>query len=187
MQHLPQPLPAARSIAATQAKADPGHTAMVSAGKRGAQRGPLPPGSTELVLELGARPNGVSAGEVETATAVDRCRARVNLHALTDAGKLIRAKGGWNGLHLRWFVHAEDAQRYEKSIAWRAPTNGLRSAVAQQPTPRQIVTHGIASGCDQRYQCTTVERELLRTDGAFSRLRIGQYEGDAASCAAMGR
>lgn len=140
-----------------------------------------------IILRLAKRHDGVGVVDL-TLAGIGIHRARNTLDKMACESKLHRARGGWSGRHVRWFVSELAATQY---------TNGPRHASPHMPQreidrhvrlhgipKRPVVSSGIASGVDQRYQCTPAEAERLKAAGEFSTRRPGVYAEAPASCAA---
>lgn len=142
---------------------------------------------TKIILRLAKRHEGVGAQDVVLA-GVGIERARRALHKLSCESKLHRAKGGWSGRHVRWFTSTLAAVQYSNGPRHASPVMPQREIdrhVRLHGVPaRPVVSSGIASGCDQRYQVTPAEAECLKRSGEFSYLGPGVYADAPASCAA---
>ena len=82
-----------------------------------------PPGGTrrEQIVELAARPEGVTNNDLKTILGMEEHSVPVNMQALEYQGRVLRAKV--EGQRLRWFKHQEHR------IAWMSVEREARSAL----------------------------------------------------------
>ena len=82
-----------------------------------------PPGGTrrEQIVELAARPEGVTNSDLKTILGMEEHSVPVNMQALEYQGRVLRAKV--EGQRLRWFKHQEHR------IAWMSVEREARSAL----------------------------------------------------------
>lgn len=83
-----------------------------------------PPAGTrrEQIVELAARPDGVTNSDLKTILGMSEQAVPVNMQALEYQGRVLRAKA--EGERLRWFKHVEHRD------TWLAAMKAARSAVA---------------------------------------------------------
>lgn len=130
-----------------------------------------------MILRLARRKEGIGIQDLML-IGIGSTRATNHINKLTGEAKLIRAKGGWTGKHVRYFVsqlHANDFERQPRHAVPHMPQREIDRRV-ESGNVRRGVTVGIASGVDQRYQCTPQEADRLKMTGYFS---TGQYRKDA--------
>lgn len=127
------------------------------------------------ILAEASKPKGVTFHELRERKEISTSVSRDHCRRLASEGRLhcIKVKHGHG---LRWFANKADAKAYGAAQAkLRASPNGI----AEFKTAKVHI--GSTPAFDDRYQCGPDFR------GEFSKMQIGEYSTDAASCAARAK